>query len=141
MWQNVGGSVAGLSGRIQQSTSPSGLQRQCAAITAPVAAHLQDRDRQAAAREVKAKNHLMQVVTALIALLRSHLTDWSNVEQALSTLDVLCSFAAWAGTSPGPTCRPTFLPEGVPFRAQHAAASSCAPCFATERRPSLQGVP
>ena len=34
------------------------------------------------------------------------------VQAALSAVDVLCSFAAFAESSDGPTCRPQFLPLG-----------------------------
>ena len=41
------------------------------------------------------------------------LTHTCHMQEALSTLDVLVAFAAFAASSSSPTCRPTLVPSTV----------------------------
>ena len=47
--------------------------------------------------------------SALLDLFLSHQRVWSDLSRAAATVDVIASFASFAATHDGPTCRPTFV--------------------------------
>ena len=64
---------------------------------------------------------------------------WAMLQVALSTVDVLCSFAAFAITADGPICRPTVLPScsGTEGRAFLELQSVWHPCAVPGRGASI----
>ena len=55
----------------------------------------------------------VQLTTELLKRFNEHSGTWRRLQEALSTVDVLISFATFAVGAEGDTCRPTFLPEGA----------------------------
>lgn len=49
--------------------------------------------------------------------------EWEALQEAISTLDVLSSFAAFSAAAEGPTCRATFVPHGALRYCRHATTA------------------
>lgn len=58
-------------------------------------------------------NRQVQLTTELLKRFNEHSSSWRALQEALSTVDVLVAFAAFAAGAEGETCRPLFFPEGI----------------------------